>query len=280
VRQGGERDSLVSRDNDMPVWIEGAWAMRLAIGGALAMLFVYLHLEMNRTFGYYYAPVKLPLLTFLWLAMCGVLLHQYLADGARWLLGMLVVFVVAVVMKVLFIDLVSWDLDFHAIYLGDYSPRDAALRLFDFAGVVGFLAMGCMLLCRRDDARSAGAFLGFSGLALLFIYATLEVNTFLHHYLPGMRSGGVSILWSIFALTLITRGVRANVRPVRYLGLALFAIVAWKVFSVDLAQLDQLYRIVAFIVLGIVVLAGSLVYLKYRDAFAIDSKPEETEPPP
>ncbi len=50
-------------------------------------------------------------------------------------------------------------------------------------------------------------------------------------------------------------------------GLALFAIVAWKVFFVDLAQLDQFYRIVAFIVLGILTLVGSFAYLKYRDNF-------------
>ena len=50
--------------------------------------------------------------------------------------------------------------------------------------------------------------------------------------------------------------------------MALFAIVAWKVFFVDLERLDQFYRIVAFIVLGILVLCGSFVYLKYRETFA------------
>ena len=49
----------------------------------------------------------------------------------------------------------------------------------------------------------------------------------------------------------------------------MFAIVAWKVFFVDLERLDQLYRIVAFILLGILVLCGSFVYLKYRETFAL-----------
>ena len=43
---------------------------------AIAMLFVYLHLEFNRTFGYLYEPVKLPLLTLLWLGLCGLLLYE------------------------------------------------------------------------------------------------------------------------------------------------------------------------------------------------------------
>ena len=54
-------------------------------------------------------------------------------------------------------------------------------------------------------------------------------------------------------------------------------LVAWKVFAVDLAQLEQIYQIVAFIILGILVLAGSLVYLQYREEFTIDSPTEETE---
>jgi uncharacterized membrane protein len=68
---------------------------------------------------------------------------------------------------------------------------------------------------------------------------------------------------------------------VRYLGLGLFAIVVWKVFFLDLSQLDQIYRIVAFLLLGILVLAGSFVYLKYRDSFATtiveDEAPSATE---
>ncbi|MGA0040678.1 MAG: DUF2339 domain-containing protein, partial [Pirellulales bacterium] len=64
---------------------------------------------------------------------------------------------------------------------------------------------------------------------------------------------------------------------VRYLGLGLFAVVAWKVFFVDLAQLDQIYRIVAFLSLGILVLAGSCMYLKFRDTVATEKA--EGEPP-
>ena len=50
---------------------------------------------------------------------------------------------------------------------------------------------------------------------------------------------------------------------------------AWKVFFVDLAQLEQIYRIVAFILLGVLVLSGSFVYLKYRETFAVGSDAEE-----
>ena len=52
------------------------------------------------------------------------------------------------------------------------------------------------------------------------------------------------------------------------------SVVAVKVFFIDLAGLDQLNRIVAFIVLGVVVLVMSFLYLKYRHRFEMN--PEDT----
>jgi len=111
--------------------------------------------------------------------------------------------------------------------------------------------------------------------ALLFVFLTLELNTFLAHYVPGLRAGGVSILWSIFALGLIGTGIWKDARAMRYVGLALFAVVSWKILFLDLSRLEQLYRIIAFILLGILVLSGSFVYLKYRSTFATAIKKEE-----
>ena len=112
-------------------------------------------------------------------------------------------------------------------------------------------------------------------LGLLFIYLTLETNAFLHEYYDGLRYGGISILWSLFALGLILQGIGKRIQELRYLGLGLFAIVAWKVFFVDLSELDQFYRIIAFIVLGILILCGSFIYLKNQDKFSLQSPDDE-----
>ena len=249
--------------------------MRLAVGIAIAMLFVYLNLEFDRTFGYLYQPVKLPLMTLLWLAMGGLFLYELLIRESRAWLVLLLVLVGGLFFKLFAFDLQSWRISEQMLYGGQYSFGDALLRLFDFGAVVGFLAGAYALLIGRSNAKSAGVFLGFCSVGLLFIYLTLEVNSFLHTYVEGLRPGGVSILWSLFALGLILRGIGKNVKSLRYLGLGLFAIVAGKVFFNDLARLDQLYRIIAFILLGILVLCGSFVYLKYRETFATQKPAEE-----
>ena len=125
---------------------------------------------------------------------------------------------------------------------------------------------------RAEDARLA-AVMGYAGLLLVFVYATLEMNTFLNAYVPGLRAGGVSVLWSLFALGFVLAGILRAVRALRFLGLGLFAVTAGKVFLADLAHLAPVYRIVAFIALGVLLLAGSFVYLRFRVRF----QTEETE---
>jgi uncharacterized membrane protein len=127
------------------------------------------------------------------------------------------------------------------------------------------------LLAGDINARSARLTLGWLAVALAFAWSTLELNTFLYHFVPGLRAGGVSILWSLFALGLILTGIRKGIQALRFVGLGLFSVVVWKVFFWDLAELEQLYRIIAFIILGMLILCGSFVYLKYRQVFTIKS---------
>lgn len=267
---------VVSPENDVPAWLAPSLAMRTLLGVAVAMLFVYMHLELNRTVGYFYAPIRLPMLTVLWVALCAILLWEAIARNSQTLIGLMVLFVFGLFIKLVAFDLPSWSVTARMLYDGTYSFRDASMRLIDFGAIAGFLAGGYLVLSRGKHLPEAASFFGFTALATLFTYLTLEVNSFLHTYNEGLRAGGVSILWALFALGLILRGIAKNAKPVRYLGLGLFAVVAWKVFFIDLSRLDQFYRIVAFIVLGVLVLCGSFIYLKYRDAFAVKGETKES----
>jgi hypothetical protein len=211
--------------------------------------------------------------------MCGLVLYEYLADRSRVFLGLLFAFVAGLLVKIFLFDLPGWRVAADVMYGGDYSFVEAGMRLLDFAAVVLFFVFGFYLLAGDVAAQAGRTVLGGLAVAMGFVWSTLELNTFLHHYVPGLRAGGISILWSIFALGLILSGIWKEVRALRYLGLGLFGVVVWKVFFSDLAQLDQLYRIIAFILLGVLVLSGSFIYLKYRRTFVIttDSSQEKGE---
>src|SRR5208283_5240229 len=99
----------VERANDMAEWIRDRYAIYTGVVGVLTLAFVFLHLELNRTFQILFPPLRLPILSLLWLAMCGLLLFEYLARRSLVLLGILGVFAGAVLLKLFFFDLPSWE---------------------------------------------------------------------------------------------------------------------------------------------------------------------------
>jgi uncharacterized membrane protein len=266
----------VDQANDVAQWVRTQWAVRYSVIIALGMGFLFLHLELSRTLNYLFAPCRLPVLTLLWLGMCLFLLYEYLASPSRPVLAFLVLFVAGALVKLTFVDLPSWELGETFVYAGNYSFLDALMRLVDFGAMAAFLVLAYGWLRGEPAPIPAAALAGWLALGLAFVFLTLELNTFLSHFVPALRAGGISILWTLFALGLIVVGIHKNAGPLRFTGLGLFTVVGFKVFLSDLASLDQFYRIIAFILLGVLTLSGAFLYLKYRQTFASGTAPSDS----
>lgn len=74
----------------------------------------------------------------------------------------------------------------------------------------------------------------------------------------------LSVLWSIYAATLAAIGFVRRVAAVRWAALSLFTLTVIKAMLVDIAALQQLYRIIVFFVLGLLLL---MVAWGYHKAF-------------
>ncbi len=70
----------------------------------------------------------------------------------------------------------------------------------------------------------------------------------------------LSVLWSLNATVVLILGFLRKVPLLRHLALGLFAITVVKVFLFDLSRLETLYRIISFLVLGVLLLFASLLY--------------------
>jgi uncharacterized membrane protein len=268
-REPAPEEGIIARGNDVPSWMGKATTLHVLIVAAMVMGFMYLHLELNRTVGVFYAPARLPVLTMLWIGLSAFFLMQYVRAGGAVFLGLFVLAMVAVVGKLLGVDLPSWGVNERLLYAPPYSFRDALMRLIDFGAIIGFFGGAYAIFRNRQTVIPIRDLLGLASLAMLFFYLTLEVNSFLYDAYPGLRAGGVSVLWAIFGLAMIWRGISKNIATLRYLGLALFVIVTGKIFFNDLARLEQFWRMVALVPLVILFLAGSFLYLKFKDNFAV-----------
>ncbi|MEY3460312.1 MAG: hypothetical protein RL215_3469 [Planctomycetota bacterium] len=259
---------------DLPEWLplgRSVWVGTLALVG---MLFVYLTLEWNRTMGGLAEGFRLPGMTLIWLALGVWVLLQASREFGKAAVSLVLLILGAVFVKMLLFDLPSWGINQSWRYDEPWFPDAAFFRLLDFAVIGVFLWWGAQFLrtslVHLADARRVADLMGLTALGTLFVYSTLEVNTVLYQFVRGLQAGGVSILWSVFALGLLLQGIRQERRSVRYLGLGLFCTVAFKVFFFDLADLDALYRIIAFLILGGLVISGSFLYLRARRTFSIE----------
>ena len=279
VEQNAEGEASTWREkNDYPLPLSGSWPVVALLCLSLATLFAYLTFEVYRTAGYFYPLGQNTALSLLWLAGCLLVLFAWLKTESPALLVALAFFLGVVGFKLLAVDLPGFGINDQVLYPEPYSAEAAAIRTIDFLALAGVLFAGWLFSRGTAKQDVAGSAFGFAAMATLFVYLTLETNSVLHEYLPGFQAGGVSILWAIFALSWLVRGIWMNAAPARWAGLILFGIVTLKVFFSDLSQLDQVLRSVAFLVLGLLLLAGSFLYLRHRETFA--TKQDETKESP
>ncbi len=145
------------------------------------------------------------------------------------------------------------------------------LRFATFAVAVACFAVSAAMLVRGTGEtppheRNLAALLlvAVSGYSLLAL--SLEVwDLFGRMQVPGLehwpaQQMALSVLWTIFAAAMVLAGMARKSALLRWQALALFALVVGKVFLYDLSSLQRFYRILSFLVLGILLLGVSFLY--------------------
>jgi len=108
---------------------------------------------------------------------------------------------------------------------------------------------------------------------LLGLFATLniEVSGFFRDYSPGAQFASISVLWTLFSIAIMAAGFIKNIVVLRHTAIGLFAVTMLKVFVVDMANASTPFRIVSFLVLGMVLIGASYLYYKFKDRILSDA---------
>lgn len=77
----------------------------------------------------------------------------------------------------------------------------------------------------------------------------------------------VTVTWVVVAVAALVLGFRRNVRVARLTALALFALTAAKLLLLDMSGAQQLYRILAFVLVGLVFVGASWLYHRVERRF-------------
>ena len=155
-------------------------------------------------------------------------------------------------------------------------------RYFLSSLVVVACFLGAVYLYQRAterkliEASATKLVLGFAAAVAFWLLISIETHTFFisralverepadadHQRWLGQMA--LSVLWAAYAAALAALGFMRRIAAVRWAALALFALTIIKAMLVDIAQLQQLYRIIVFFVLGVLLL---LVAWRYHKAF-------------
>jgi len=233
---------------------------------AAILTFIFLHFEFYYACNVVYSPLRIPLISLIWVGGIVLVLNKLKTTNKDIFKVILVFLFLGLMVKLFFFDLYALHFRIgHLTYGGGYT----LMRFFDFASIIAVISYAYFILAKN---KLAGAKLfAVSALSLFFIYTTLELNTFLYNYMPNFKGGGISLLWGIFAISFVFSGIKRNIKAMRYTGLLLFLICALKVFIFDLSQLSSLYRIFAFIALGIFILIGAFIYVRFVETFSTET---------
>jgi len=136
-------------------------------------------------------------------------------------------------------------------------------------------ALACWHFGRSVDRRVATV-VGFVGaIGLVYLGSVLIIDTI------GADEGGeareigqswLSAFWAAAGLGAVIVGMVRRSVNVRLGGLALLALVIGKVWTYDLAELEELPRALSFVALGLLLLIGAFAYQRFRP-----EEGEETE---
>jgi uncharacterized membrane protein len=133
------------------------------------------------------------------------------------------------------------------------------------ACAVAALALGYFL--RRDDSPLAVHATLLGGASLVYLGSVAIVDTWAIGPTGEVVQSGqtwLSAFWTVTGLGAVVFGLIRRNGNVRLAGLGLLGVAIAKVWTYDLSELEQLARVLSFVGLGLLLLAGAFAYQRIK----------------
>jgi uncharacterized membrane protein len=156
-----------------------------------------------------------------------------------------------------------------------WQPRGVAMLLLVASLGIGVLAYGRRLPLKSRERLVVGSILAVLVHLVVLGCFTLEAQDFWEvradRWFAGRvmdawyaRQATLSVGYALYAFALLAVGMVRRRALLRWLALGILVGTIVKVFVYDLSKVEAIWRILSFLGLGLLLLAGSLLYHKYR----------------
>ena len=144
-------------------------------------------------------------------------------------------------------------------------------RALDLWSVPALMAFVGWRLCRKDGWLAELRTMAFVIAAVMgFILVTAESKWFGELVVPTIGAGCITIVWALIAFALLAGGIVRRRKAIRLTGLGLLGLSVFKVLFFDTASLATPARVAVFAAVGVLMLVGAFLYLKFRTLFEAD----------
>ena len=143
------------------------------------------------------------------------------------------------------------------------------VRLVSLPALLGFLSWRLGREGGMLNAARKYFVLGAAGLVFFFVS---DESYFAGQFLlPTLNGGLVTLVWAVIGAAMLTAGIVRRLRPIRLAGLTLWLLAVLKVLLVDTSSLATPARVAVFASVGLLLLAGAFLYLKFKSRFEEDA---------
>ena len=162
----------------------------------------------------------------------------------------------------------------YPLYVNGYFGAGLTVPLMVFAYAVTLRRL--RNLCESDEQVAAKVLYGI-GVALVWVLLSAETYLYFRQAITDNERAkwiaqmSLSVLWGAYAIALLTIGFWQNVRSLRLAALGLFGLTAIKLVLVDMARVEEVYRIISFFVLGSLMIGASYLYHRVEKRLATSS---------
>ncbi len=163
-------------------------------------------------------------------------------------------------LQIAFLQLIILNPVFDGQAVGSWPILNTLLLAY---GLPSFILITFAYIARGRQENRLKLFSSISGLALFFVYISLEVR---HAFHGAILTGATrdaelyaySVAWLVYGCALMALGLWTRHQAPRHAALVIILLTVAKVFLIDMSTLTGLYRVLSFFGLG-----GSLVGIGY-----------------
>ena len=148
------------------------------------------------------------------------------------------------------------------IYKGlEFLPISGFIPLFNLRAIAFITAIGTAAYYAKNTKSDVYKYIAT---ALGFLLLTVETNDFITKYLGENMNYLVSVSWIVYAGIITATGIFKEKKYLKISGIWITMLAVLKIIFVDMANVDFVYKMIVFILLGSVLMTISYYYNKLQ----------------